>query len=542
MISPAGSRCLGTIGGCLFAALLAASAHARAAEPPSPDLSVFEPGVHTALGEGQAQFSQQLASAADDRARASAWGRLGMLYQAHHLQGAAERCYLEASELDRDDFRWQYYLGYGLQEQGRYEAAEARYDTALKIDETDLLARLRRGQVRLAQLELAGAEEDFEAVRKAQPANAAALAGLGQVALRARRFEDGIRFLEAALRADPRADRLRYPLGIAYRETGQDARARANLDAYGKTEPVVADPLLADMARMTRSSQLYLEQGYAASRAGRIDAAVESFRKAVEFNPEDVAALVSLGQGLSLLGQDAEAMEQFERALALDPDHPVAHYRRGTLYEGDGDDRAAASDYQAALKVDPGYTQARVRLADALMRLGRYPEAADAYGRVEVPGEQRALFLYREGLAYLADGRCGEAITALESARAIKKDSGEVFQALARAWSTCPEVSLEQRRESVELATALFRARPDEAHAETLAIASAGVGDWQRAVDIQTRLVEQYRARSDPLLEWQTGRLQAFLEKRPADSAWPPGHRIYRPEPVGAGPQQPVGR
>ncbi|UCC13660.1 MAG: tetratricopeptide repeat protein [Gammaproteobacteria bacterium] len=536
MISPERSTGNNRAGICVLAMLLAVSPDAGTTEAPSPDLSVFEPGVQLALEEGQEQFSEQLASAEDDRARAGAWGRLGMLYQAHHLQGVARRCYLTATELDPDDFRWQYYLGYVLQEQGRYEDAENRYDSALKIDGADPLARLRRGQVRLAQQNLDGAEEDFEAVRVAQPANAAALAGLGQVALRAHRFEDGIRLLEAALRADPRADRLRYPLGMAYRQTGQKERARANLDAYGRTEPAVADPLLADMARLTRSSQLYLEQGYAASRAGRVDAAVEAFRKAVEFNPEDVAALVSLGQGLSLLGQDAAAMEQLERALALDPDHPVAHYRRGVLYESEGNDQAAASDYQAALRADPGYTQAWVRLADALMRLGRYPEAAAAYGRIEVPGEQRALFRYREGIAYLADGRCGEAITALESARVIKNDSGEVFQALARAWSSCPGISEEKRRESVELATALFRARPDEAHAETLAMASAGVGDWQRAVNIQTRLVEQFRLRSDPLLNWQIERLEAFREERPAGSAWPPGHPIYRPEPLGAGP------
>jgi tetratricopeptide (TPR) repeat protein len=511
-------------------------------EQSSVDLSVLEPGVREALRQGRRDFTARLDAASGEREQAEAWGQLGLLYQAHHLQGPARHCYAEAIRLDSADFRWPYYLAYALQEQGRFAQAEGGYDQALAIDPGYTPARLRRGQVRLAQGSTEGAEADFREVLVKQPDNAAALAGLGQAAARDRRYDDAIRFLEAALQADPSADRLRYPLGMAYRQAGQETKARVNLRAYGKTEPVFADPLLAEMSRLSRSAQIYLEQGYAASRAGRADAAVEAFRKAVEYNPDDVTARVSLGQGLLMLGEHREAMAEFEQALLLDPDHPAARYRRGTVLEGRADDAAAAADYRVALESDPGYTQARVRLADALMRLGQYDQAATEYAGVDVPGDQRALFLYREGLAYLAGGRCGDALTALESARDLKPDSGEVFQSLARAYASCPDVPEPKRRDAVRMATILFQARPDEGHAETLAMASASVGNWQRAIEIQGRLVEAYRGREDPLLEWQTGQLAAYRAEEKPRSAWPPGHPVFRPEPLGAGPQESVGR
>ena len=174
--------------------------------------------------------------------------------------------------------------------------------------------------------------------------------------------------------------------------------------------------VLAEMARLARSAQIYLEQGYAASRAGRMAEAVAAFRMAVEFNPDDVAARVSLGQGLALSGDHGGAMEQFDRALALDPRHPVAHYWRGTLMEEDGDDAGAAVEFAAALEADPGHVRAGMRLGDALMRLGRYEQAAGAYAGIDLNGGGQALVRYWQGLALFGGGACEQAVPVLEAA------------------------------------------------------------------------------------------------------------------------------
>jgi len=517
-------------------------AQAESARPPSVDLSVLEPAVRQTLEEAVESFERALASATDDADRAEAWGRLGMTYQAHHLQEAARHCYQQAVAGNPDDFRWQYYLGYLHQELGEYDLAISRYELALAIDPDYLPARVRAGRACLSSLDLPGARAQFLAVLAAAPGSPAALAGLGQTELQERQFGKAIQNLRAALQADPDADRLYYPLAMAYRESGQIKEARASLARSGDTEPALPDPILAEMARLTRSPQMYLEQGYAAARAGRIQEAVAAFRTAVDLDPNSISARLSLGQGLILSGDLDHAMTEFERVLEQDPGQPVAHYRRGTLLEEAGDDQAAAREYQLAVDGDPDYVRARLRLANALARLNRHAEAAAAYAATELPGEQQALVRYREGLARLASGDCVAAMSAFETALSLKPDSGEIYQALARVYATCTDEDDPRRKRAVDLADELFRARPDEADGETLAMAFAANDRWDEAVTMQERVLESSRRRADPYTDWKQRQLERYRNHSPAEYPWPPGHPVFLPARLGVGHEGPADR
>ena len=420
-------------------ALLHAGAVQPADAPPQPELARFEPGVRTVLEEGLARFEAEVRDP-DGTARGQAWGRLGMLYQAHHLQDLAETCYLEATALDPDAFRWRYLLGFVYQERGDFEAAQRAYTDALGLDPQSVNARLRRAEVRAEQGRSDAAAEDFRQVLERDPNQAAAHAGLGRLALGERRYQAARDHLERALALDPRADRLHYPLAIALRGLGDVAGARAQMARQGETEVVVPDPLLAEMSALTRSAQIYLEAGYAAARAGRDREAVAQFRRAVAFNPDDLAAQLGLGQGLVLIGDYAGAEAAFDRAVELAPEDAVARYRRGSLYAQTGRDELAAADLARALAADGDDIQAGFRLADALMRLGRYDEAARAYGAIAPPPEAAALVGYRHGLAELAAGRCAEAARLFDEALTSRPDSGELIQAVARTDASCAGV------------------------------------------------------------------------------------------------------
>ena len=521
--------------------LLSWAAQASAPEPPAPALDEFEPGVRQGLSAGLEAF-RETASSEDPAAVGLAWGELGMVYQAHHLQSLARQCYLQALEYQPDVFRWHYLLAYLYQETGQLEDALQRYNAALALDADYLPARLRHGQVQLDRRQPDQARADFEAVLAARPDQPAALAGLGEIALEERVYPAAIGFFERALAADPAADRLRYPLAMAYRQSGDLERARRNLELKGATDPAIGDPILAEMAAKSRSAQFYLERGYAASRAGRDDEAVAEFRRAVEFNPDDPSARVSLGQGLLQTGQADAALEQFERALETDPGYGPARYRRGTLREERGDDQGAIDDYSAALAADPNYLLASLRLGHALMREGRYQDALSAYTMVTPPPDQLAIFAYRAGLAALAAGDCERALGDLERAMQAQPGSGEVMQALARAYSSCPEVDAEHLRIAAEYASTIYRARPNYDHAEALAMAAAANGRWQQAVEIQTRLVAAAGADDGPMAGHAAALLRAYQQRQRASIAWAPGHPVFRPAAAGAGREAPVGR
>ena len=149
--------------------------------PPRPAMSTFEPGVQAALESALRQFDSQAGAAADERSLGAAWGEVGMVYQAHHLQGLARDCYEQAVVHAPDSFRWRYLLGYLYQETGAYDRALTAYDRALALDPEYSSAQLRRGQVYLALEDYSPAAADFEAVLAARPGQAARF-GLNEAA------------------------------------------------------------------------------------------------------------------------------------------------------------------------------------------------------------------------------------------------------------------------------------------------------------------------------------------------------------------------
>ena len=516
---------------------LAAAASGQEENFSEPDLAMLEPGVRDVLGEGLAEFRGIQSADSSAREIGTAWGQLGMLYQAHHLQGPARACYGEAVRLDPQNFRWRYLAGLLDQEAGRFEQALVAYQDAIELAPDYLPAILRQGQA-LAELHKpAEARQRFLAVIARDPGNAPALAGIGRLAMTEANYTEAIQYLERALAADPGATRLRYTLAMAYRQSGDRQKAGDNLRLRGDVEPTMADPVIASMAKMSRSAQIYLEQGYAAARAGHDREAVAQFRKAVEFNPDDASALVSLGQGLALIGENEEAMRHIDRALELDPDNSAARYRRGTLLEASGDDGAAATDYRHVLASDPGHLRARFRLADTLMRLGEYQSAAEQYGSIEATPEQEGLVIYAMGLAELAAWDCGAALGSLEQALILEPDSGEIYQALARAYATCPAIEEARRVKSLELARQLFQARRNQDHAETLAMAAAANGQFEQAQEIESQLLETaQRATNVAAIEWHRHLLGLYSNSDPADRPWPLWHPVYKPGGRGAGP------
>jgi len=93
------------------------------------------------------------------------------------------------------------------------------------------------------------------------------------------------------------------------------------------------------------------------------------------------------------------AREILEEVLEVDPSEPAAHALEGFLHDLENRPEDAVSSYRSALYLDPALYQARVLLADCLLRLGH---------------RNRAQQQYREVLAALDGGRERE-LVALEA-------------------------------------------------------------------------------------------------------------------------------
>jgi tetratricopeptide (TPR) repeat protein len=508
--------------------LLGFTAKAGAVSPTEavtrPDLSEFEPGVRTALEAAISDFQSALADAPDPRAAGEAWGELGMHYQAHHLQGLASTCYARAADLDPADSRWPYLAGFVALEGGDFEAAESRLSAAAELSPDDAIIRLRLAETALAAGNLALARERFDGLSGGPGMTAARHSGLGRIAVREGRYKEAAGDLESALRLAPSATRLRHPLGMAYRQLGDRGAASANFAARGNGQVPVPDPLLISIGERSQSAQFFLEQGYAAARAGQTDRAVEAFRRAVAASPDDVSAMLSLAQGLNQAGATAEAREWLDKAVARHPEDPVARLRLGMAQERAGEEKPALASYEAAVALDPGLHQARFLLGDSLMRAGRYAEAAEAYGALPDEDASGALFRYREGLAAVASGNCEAALQAFSAGRRLRPDNGELMQAWARTASTCETASDAERASAEDVARQLFGALANREHAATLAMALAANGRFDEAADLQAQVAGRPLA---GVADQQA--LARYRAGQRADAPWPAGDAVFYP-------------
>jgi tetratricopeptide (TPR) repeat protein len=108
---------------------------------------------------------------------------------------------------------------------------------------------------------------------------------------------------------------------------------------------------------------------------GRLEEAVAQFEKAVELQPDFVAARAHLGGALAKAGRLDEALVQLRKALERDAAYAPAHYSLGLVLSQRGDAHGAIVEWRSALDLDPKYAEAHNSLGEALYAQGRTAEA-----------------------------------------------------------------------------------------------------------------------------------------------------------------------
>jgi tetratricopeptide (TPR) repeat protein len=449
---------------------------------PEPTLEGLEDAVADQLRETRAVLDETLSGEDVGQAeRAEAYGELGRLYHAYEITEPAEIAYRNARALAPGDFRWAYYHAYLLQQVGRFQEAEEAYARALKIQPTNVAAMIHLGEVYLELGRFDRTEAAAERVLDIAPGQPAAIALLGRAALAREDTSRAIELLERALAAVPRADRLHYPLGMAYRAEGNLEKAREHLGQIGTVGIRPPDPLIDDLDQLQRGSRVHVLRGRMAFRAGHFEDAEAEFRQAVEADPEDLGARVNLGSALGQ-GDDPEgAIEQFRRALELDPDNMAAHFNLGVLLLRRGQVEEAIEHHRAAVAGAPGDGEAHLELARALRAAGRSEEALESLRKaVELaPFQEKAQVELASLLVSL--GRYADAVERLDVAHALMPRSGSVAGAYARMLAAAPDAELRDGARALDLARRVFEAEPTAFNAETVALALAEEGRCDEA-------------------------------------------------------------
>jgi tetratricopeptide (TPR) repeat protein len=365
-----------------------------------PDLSPMEAPVRKQMAERhQALVAKVAAPATPVADLARAYGEVGALLMAAEYFEAAEPYLLHAQSLAPNETRWPYYLGHAYMARSASAKAVASFQQVLHLQPTDLATLVWLGNLHLDQGEPQLAEPLFSRALAMQPRMVAALFGLGRAALARREFARAADQLEQVLAADPRASIAHYPLALAYRALGDTARAEAHLRQRGGVEVGPPDPLMMELRGLLQGSVAEEARGVRALDSRDFNAAVQSFRKAVDLAPDNPSLHHKLGTALSLAGNTTGAVEQFQEAVRLSPNFAQAHYSLGVLLAASGRPQEAVVRLSAAVRYQPDYIEARLQLAEALRQVGQL---------------EQSLGQYRDVLAIdprVADARFGHAMT-----------------------------------------------------------------------------------------------------------------------------------
>ncbi|MGF1613576.1 MAG: tetratricopeptide repeat protein [Gammaproteobacteria bacterium] len=513
-------------------------------EVPRPDLTQVEQRVRGELEAAAAEFSN-LAGAPQlsDQELGSAYGELGALYHAHHMDDAAEACYLNAEQLVAREFRWPYLLGYLYQRQGRFKQALAAYRRAQAAQSDYPPLRLRLAEMYLSVDRPEQARPLFTAALETEENWAAATYGLGKIALLEGDYEQALQWFQQALRSAPQASRVHYQMAMAYRGRGAVAEARAHLAQRGDIEPPFSDPVVQTLEQLVAGARVHLYRAMQAVWAKKFERAAQEFRQVVTLEPENVSAHVGLARALYLIGRPAEAQTTLEAALVLAPDDAQAHYFLGRLLQEAESDAAAKPHYEATLATDPHHGGAHFFLANALMRARQFKQAARHYGEAaqRLPEDLPARQL--QAMALIATpGQHRMARERLETAISLYPHDPVLKQIMARLLAASPQAALRDGERALVLARELLERVNSIEHAETVAMAYAELGDYRAATAFQ-------QAAIDAAVQWGgielipglQENLRRYQANKPCRAPWPEDDPVFYPRPIRGAEEEAVG-
>jgi len=461
---------------------------------PQPKLSDVEADVKEQIEAASSalQATSQKSDVSQEQL-AEAYGRMGEIYHVYDFADAAVACYKNACALAPREFAWPYYLGRLYQEQRGIENSISYLKIAQELRPKDLPVLINLGNAYFIDDQLEAAKTLFEKALQLDNSQAAAEAGLGRIALSERDYVTAIRSLEKALKLQPQATSLHYPLALAYRGTHDMTRAAAHLQAQGPGKPEVADPLMEELQGLKRTQMTLWVRGNRAMEEGRYADAVTVYGQMVASAKDDPLPRIYLGTALALEGDLQGAIAQYQLILRLTPGNARVHYNLAVIYLQLSSMPEAIENFRAAVTYDPSSKLAHFHLANLLMRSGNYQESIPLYARVVELSPENGFARLMVSMALIRVRRFSEAKTALEEGTVALPENTDLASTLARLLAACPDRAIRDGPRALRLTEKLLKDQtsPDLDLVKTYAMALASMGRFREAADLQGRLIAE---------------------------------------------------
>lgn len=290
----------------------------------------------------------------------------------------------------------------------------------------------------------AEAEQVFRQILQAEPSNAQALHGLGELAAKAGHYQDAVELVRQAIAADGTQAMFHVSLGEA-------------LHRWGKIDEAVAAHRQA-LAIAPNLPLAHAHLGVIFNKRGELDAAEECFRHCVRLRPDLAQSHANLGRVLHDKGLLADAEAAYREATRLAPNSAREHFNLGAILHKLGRHEEACASYRRAIELNPNDAMAHCNLGVVLAER-RFNREAEAQYRQAIKLDPNNAPPYNNLAVVLGEqGRYAEAAAVCRDAIALAPDFAPVYCNLTHSLRELGEVD-----EAIDVALRGIALRADPA-------------------------------------------------------------------------------
>lgn len=262
-------------------------------------------------------------------------------------------------------------------------------------------------------------------------------------------------------------------------------------DGRKRKSPKLPDPI---EVTLQNPASFYFTLANLQVTEGMPEAAMDSYRRAVEAFPDFLRAHKNMGVLLVQNGKFDEALTSLLKALELGGNDGNLYGLLGACYLSTSKNRSAELAYNQAMVLTPGKTDWKLGAARALLYQGRYTEASSLFGQLiqEEPDS---------GQYWLFQANCFIGMNEPMKAAFNYEVVRELGEADATALSALGDIYLSQDLKDVAYEVYVVALKKDPEGNLGRAIRSAEVLAGRRSVENSARLVEAIRSESAAFLD-----------------------------------------
>jgi tetratricopeptide (TPR) repeat protein len=315
---------------------------------------------------------------------------------------------------------------------GRIRDAVLEAQDILKRDPNNLEAHKLLGRIYLRSLGdmqsgnngsgsvLKLAIEQYEQIIKIEPDNVDDHLLLGRLYRMNNDLQKAEREFKIAVKLQPDSEEAVTTLAYLYNEEGDATRAVQ---------------VLSSVPDAGRSAKMYSALGYTYEQQKQYKQAIDSYRRAIELDRDNLDAIRGLAENLMNDGQTEAALEQYKIIADANPEDAQTYLHMAEIYRKSGKFDLALENLKKADSMVQDSIEVPYNMAAVYQAQGRFDEAAqtlsDLLKKTEksdssyTQGERnnRAVFLERLGTVYRDQDKYNEAIEAFRKMIALGDDN-----------------------------------------------------------------------------------------------------------------------